>query len=159
MNKVRILVMDVDGTLTDGKIYMGESGELMKAFSIKDGFAIHDLLPQHNIIPVILTGRSSKIIENRARELGISHVIQGSTNKVEALQKLSEEIGCSLSEVAYIGDDLGDYDVMKLCGKKGCPNDAVASVRDICDFVSLYNGGDGAVREFAEWVILYNEDE
>ena len=75
--KIKLFVMDVDGTLTDGKIYMGENGEIMKAFNVKDGYAIAHMLPEMEIIPVIITGRKSKIVENRAKELGITELYQG----------------------------------------------------------------------------------
>ena len=81
MGKIKYLVMDVDGTLTDGKIYMGENGEVMKAFNIKDGYAISYFLPSNGIIPIVITGRKSKIVENRCKELGITEVHQGCIDK------------------------------------------------------------------------------
>ena len=83
--------MDIDGTLTDGKIYIGFSGEVMKAFDVKDGYAIHDLLPKHNIVPVIVTGRTSVIVENRAKELGIQELYQGIHDKTKILNQIIEK--------------------------------------------------------------------
>lgn len=155
MNKIKYLVMDVDGTLTDGKIYMGNDGELCKAFCIKDGCGIHDILIPAGIEPVIITGRSSRILENRCRELGITKLYQGISNKIEKLDEVLQ--GGSYSEVAYIGDDINDLSCMlplkKAGGIVGCPADAAKQVSDIADFVSLKNGGDGAVREFIEWLV------
>lgn len=149
---IRYLVMDVDGTLTDGKIYMGNDGEVMKAFSIKDGCGIHDILIPSGIIPVIITGRVSKIVGNRCREIGIKEIHQGVSNKIEKLLSITND----LSAVAYIGDDINDLSCMKRVkeagGKIGCPADAVQKVINIADFVSGKNGGDGAVREFVEWL-------
>lgn len=145
--------MDVDGTLTDGKIYMGNDGEVMKAFSIKDGCGIKDILIPQGIMPVIITGRRSKILENRCAEIGIETVYQGIGDKVEMLKKVCKDIGM----VAYIGDDINDLPAMKLVkesgGVVGCPGDAVDAVKGIADYVCVRNGGDGAVREFLEWII------
>ena len=158
MNRIKYLIMDVDGTLTDGKIYMGNDGELCKAFSIKDGCGIHDILIPAGIEPVIITGRSSKILENRCKELGIEKLYQGVSNKIEKLDEVLQ--GGSYSEVAYIGDDINDLSCMKVIkeagGVVGCPADAASEVLDITDYVSVKNGGDGAVREFIEWLLRAN---
>ena len=150
---IKYLVMDVDGTLTDGKIYMGNDGEMMKAFSIKDGCGIHDILLPAGITPVIITGRNSKILENRCSEIGITEIYQGVSNKIEKLFSITED----LSAVAYIGDDINDLSAMnpikKAGGKIGCPTDAVQKVKDIADFISYKKGGDGAVREFIEYIV------
>lgn len=144
--------MDVDGTLTDGKIYMGNDGEMMKAFDVKDGCGIHDIAIPSGIIPVIITGRSSKILENRCKEIGIENVYQGINNKVEKLFEISED----LSSVAYIGDDTNDLPCMELIkaagGLIGCPADAAKIVVDIADYVCKRTGGNGSVREFIEWI-------
>lgn len=159
MSKIRLLIMDVDGTLTDGKIYMSDQGELVKAFDIKDGSGIHDLLPQAGIIPAIITGRKSKIVENRCQELGISHCYQGCRDKAAKLAELAEALGIRKDErgvypeIAYVGDDIIDLPCMRLCGIVGCPADAANEVKDIADFVSPRKGGDGAVREFIEWLL------
>lgn len=150
---IKYLVMDVDGTLTDGKIYMSNDGEMMKAFSIKDGCGIHDILIPAGITPVIITGRSSKIVENRCGEIGIKEIHQGISNKIEKLLSITDD----LSSVAYIGDDINDLSCMKPVkeagGKIGCPADAVKKVKELADFISTKNGGDGAVREFIEWLV------
>lgn len=151
-SNIRYLIMDVDGSLTDGKIYIGPSGEAMKAFSVKDGYAINHLLPDNGIIPVIITGRSSEIVSRRCGELGITEVYQGVENKLRMLRTITED----LSKAAYFGDDIPDLDCMKEIisagGIAGCPADAVSEVRDTCDYVCTQNGGDGALREFVEWL-------
>lgn len=150
---IKYLVMDVDGTLTDGKIYMGAHGEMMKAFNIKDGCGIHDIAILGGIIPVIITGRTSEIVKKRCGELGIQQVYQGIKNKIEQLNSIADD----LSQVAYIGDDINDLSCMipvkEAGGVVGCPADAVERVKEISDFVALHNGGDGAVRDFIEWII------
>lgn len=156
-NKIKYLVMDVDGTLTDGKIYMGVDGEVFKAFDIKDGYGIHDLLLPSGIVPVILTGRGSSILLNRCEELGIKRVFQNVHNKLEELTKFVKDEGNSLSNVAYMGDDLNDASCMKAVieagGLTGCPKDAVKEIRKLAKFRSKYNGGNGAVREFIEYLV------
>ena len=145
--------MDVDGTLTDGKIYMGNEGEVMKAFSIRDGYGIHDIALKAGIIPVIITGRTSKAVLNRCNELGIVEIHQGISNKIEKLLSVTR----NLSTVAYIGDDLNDLSCMisvkEAGGLVGCPRDAVEKIVELADFVSNHNGGNGAVRDFIEWII------
>ena len=154
--------MDVDGTLTDGKIYIGNEGELFKAFDIKDGCGIHDILPKYDIIPVIITARTSKILENRCKELNITHLYQGCRNKRDKMIDVALEYNLSLNEkgvienTAYIGDDILDLQCMEIAAIKGCPADAVNEVINVCDFVSSRNAGNGAVREFIEWIVKYN---
>lgn len=150
---IKYLAMDVDGTLTDGKINMSAQGEVFKSFSVKDGYAIHEILPKFNIIPVIITGRESDIVSNRSREMGVKSVFQGVSDKTETLKSVINDF----SQVAYMGDDLNDIECMKAVkaagGIVGCPADAAKEVKDIADFVSNKNGGDGAVREFIDWLI------
>lgn len=153
MKNPKFLVMDVDGTLTDGKIYMGNMGEVMKAFDIKDGCGIHDIAIPAGIIPVIITGRSSKILDNRCHELGITEVHQGISDKLAKLSELAND----LSLVAYIGDDINDLTCMRAVkeagGIIGCPADAVRDVQMLSDYVCKKKGGSGAVREFIDWIM------
>jgi 3-deoxy-D-manno-octulosonate 8-phosphate phosphatase (KDO 8-P phosphatase) len=152
-SKIKLLVMDVDGTLTDGKINMGPDGEVFKSFDIKDGYGINEMLPAHGIVPAIITGRTSKIVENRARELHITELYQGRHDKLDTLKSLMEKYECSRENVAYIGDDVLDIVCMRECGLVGCPADSCQQVKEIADFVCSKNGGDGAVREFIEHII------
>ncbi|NLV88196.1 MAG: HAD-IIIA family hydrolase [Tissierellia bacterium] len=151
-NKIKMVVMDVDGTLTDGKIYMGKDGEVFKAFNAKDGLRIRQL-PKFGIIPVIITGRQSSILTRRAEELGISEVYQGISNKPKVLNTLLDKYGLEYANIAYIGDDENDYTAMSLCGVKGCPRDAAHAILNIADFVSKRDGGNGAVRDFLDFIL------
>lgn len=150
--RIKALVMDVDATLTDGSLYIGEHGECIKKFHVRDGYAIHDMLPEMGIIPIIITGRKSQIVLCRCRELGIVHVIQGSTDKVSDLNRILEEENIALEETAYIGDDVNDLQCMQMVGVCGCPGDAVREIKQISDYVSDKMGGNGAVRDFVEWI-------
>lgn len=113
--EIKLLVLDVDGTLTDGKIYMSATGELMKAFNIKDGYALAHLR-DFGIDPVIITGRKSEIVTQRCKELNIQELYQGVSNKLFCLRKVCDKYNTSLSQVAYIGDDVNDLLCMHHCG-------------------------------------------
>lgn len=161
---IKMLIMDVDGTLTDGRIYMGSSGEIMKAFDIKDGYAIYEMLPANGIVPVVITGRKSDIVTNRCSELGVKEVYQGCLDKKRKMKELAEKYKLSINEegvieeCAYIGDDLLDVPGMELAGVCGCPADAADEVKNISDYISSYKGGNGAVRDFIEWLTLKNRN-
>ena len=150
MSKIKLLVMDVDGTLTDGKIYMGNDGEVMKAFDVKDGCGIKDILPTLGITPVIITGRVSKIVENRAKEIGITELHQGVRDKLAVLKEVAEKYDATPDEIAYIGDDINDLECIKYCGFTACPADAVEEVKKLCQFISKLQAGHGAVRDIIE---------
>lgn len=155
--------MDVDGTLTDGRIFMGQDNEIMKSFSVRDGFAIKEMLPQRGILPVIISGRKSSIVVNRCKELGIKYLFEGIKDKKNALDSFllekgkSDGVEYSFRNVAYIGDDIPDLtcmlEVKASGGIVGCPQDACIKVRKNSNFVSEYKGGEGAVRDFIEYVI------
>lgn len=149
---VKMFVIDVDGTLTDGKIYMSSHGEIMKAFSIKDGLGIKKL-QLCGVEPVILTGRSSEIVSLRSHELGITSIYQGIDNKLQKLKEICTEKGYLLKNTVYIGDDENDLDCMKSCGHSACTADAWISVKENVDYVSLFQGGEGAVRDYIEYLI------
>lgn len=149
--------MDVDGTLTDGKIYMGQNGELFKAFDIKDGFAIKEMLPTMGIVPVIITARESQIVEHRCMELGITELHQGCRDKIDKLRKVLKSYGqidnnvYDLSNVAYIGDDILDLQCIEPINNNGgftaCPADAAEEVLSVVSYKCIKNAGNGAVRE------------
>ena len=152
MADIKLFVMDVDGTLTDGKIHMGSNGEVMKSFNVKDGYGIAQILPKMGIIPVIITGRASDIVSKRAEELGIKHAYQGVHNKLSQLKNLCESLSVLPESIAYIGDDLNDIECIEFCGYTACPADAVGDVMREVDYICTLNGGNGAVREFIEYL-------
>lgn len=150
---MKLLFFDVDGTLTDGRLYMGPNGEVMKAFDIKDGYGIHEILPKYGIVPVIVTGRESSIVANRAAELGITELHQGKHDKLATVKAVIEKYGAAKNECAYFGDDILDIIGMEQCGVVGCPADAVDEVKRIANYVCSRDGGHGAAREFIEWLV------
>lgn len=149
---IKLLVLDVDGTLTDGKIYMSANGELMKVFNIKDGYALAHLR-EYGIEPIIITGRTSEIVRRRCEELGITELHQGVNDKASCLKVICEKRGLSTNRCAYMGDDLNDIDCMTICGHKAAPADAMKAVREKVDFVCEARGGEGAVREYCDYLI------
>lgn len=156
--RIKWLVMDVDGTLTDGRIILGSDGTEYKCFNVRDGYGIHDLLPRAGIIPVIITGRVSSIVDRRCKELGIEHVLQGEKNKKEAIKRVIPS--SELRLVAYIGDDLNDIEAMAYIhengGLIGCPSNADETVKQLADCVTLRQSGEGSVREYIEWLLYTN---
>ena len=160
--------MDVDGTLTDGKIYIGDAGEVFKAFEVKDGYGLKEILPKHEIVPVIITARNIRMLTNRCNELDIYELHQGIRKKICELEKIildySMKDYCeySFENIAYIGDDVLDLQCMTAVKENGgvvaCPNDAVRSVLEIADFICTKKGGEGAVREFIDWLVDMRRD-
>ena len=152
MRRIRLLILDVDGVLTDGGIYMGPGGEAMKRFDIKDGLGLV-LWHRAGGMTAILTGRTSKIVEDRAKDLHISAIRQGCTDKGSAYEELKSELNISDDEVAYIGDDLIDLPVMRKVGLPVAVADAVLETRDAARLVTTHAGGYGAVRETVERIL------
>lgn len=156
LEKIKILAMDVDGTLTDGRVYYSKNGEELKAFSIRDGLGI-EILQKNGISTAIVTSESSQIISSRATRLKIKHVILGSKNKKKDLLNLAEEIGINIDEIAFIGDDLNDIPAIEVVGVSACPSNSVKYVKEKVDYICKNEGGNGAVREFIELILEAKE--
>ncbi|NVJ58898.1 MAG: 3-deoxy-manno-octulosonate-8-phosphatase KdsC [Gammaproteobacteria bacterium] len=150
--KIQLLIMDVDGVLSDGKVYYSNNGDELKSFNIKDGLGIK-LLHKNNIKTAIITGRHSAIVERRANELGITHVYQGAQDKRAAFDKILNDENLTAEQVAHVGDDLPDLPLMKKAGLGIAVADANAFVRQNADWVTSTIGGAGAVREIAELLL------
>ena len=153
---IELIVLDVDGTLTDGNIIYSTSGEELKNFNVKDGLAIASWTKKYNKKAAIITGRDSVLVEKRAKELGITHIYQGVDNKDEILENILKEEGLSWDEVAGIGDDLNDYRMLKKVGLSFTLNDGVQDLKDIVDVITSLDGGNGAVREMIEYIIKFD---
>jgi 3-deoxy-D-manno-octulosonate 8-phosphate phosphatase (KDO 8-P phosphatase) len=149
---LRLLVLDVDGVLTDGGLWTTESGEVLKRFDVRDGLGIR-LLQQAGLEVAWLSGGKSGATEQRARYLGIAHVLTGVGDKPAALTALQAQLGVSREESAFVGDDLNDLAVRPAIGLLVCTADAVAPLRQGADWVLDRNGGDGAVRRLAEEIL------
>lgn len=149
---IKLLLLDVDGVLTDGLLYYGQAGETMKTFHARDGLGIR-LLLENGITVGLITGRSSKIVEHRAEELGIPHVYQGRLNKLDALKELMETLKIDLTDVAFMGDDIIDLPILSRVGLSACPQDAHSTIQKTVHFISQYPGGRGAVRELCDLLL------
>ncbi len=161
MENIKILVLDVDGTLTNGKLhidnYLDSYANEGKSFHVRDGFAIVNWIKLGGEV-AILTGKFSNIVAKRAEELGIKYVIQASKNKSRDLKELLEKLNLDFSNVAYMGDDVNDIGVMRKVALSACPADAVEEVKELVNikFISSKKGGEGAVREFLEYIMKQN---
>lgn len=151
--RVKLLVMDVDGTLTDGAMYYSENGEQLKRFNTRDGMGI-TLLHKANIQTAIITSEHSPIVVRRAEKLRIQEVMLGSKDKTTTLLDMARRLDFVPEDIAYIGDDVNDLHVMRLCGFSACPVDAVQTIRETAHLVLQKTGGNGAVREFAEFILV-----
>lgn len=149
---VRLAIFDVDGVLTDGTLYIGAQGEAFKAFNILDGHGVK-MLQAAGITTAIISGRSSEAVSRRAAELGIAHVVQGSSDKVAALDELVAALGLEASACAFVGDDLPDLGAMRRCGFAVAVANATDGVKAAAHYVTRASGGRGAVREFCELVL------
>jgi len=149
---IELIVLDVDGTMTDSRITYSENGDEIKSFNVKDGLAITSWRKLGRQVAII-TGRSSKIVARRAKELHIEHFYQGVDNKREVLDRLLEKLDLSMDNVAAIGDDLNDLSMLKAAHISFVPRDASAYVDKIAHVILTKKGGNGAVREMIEYLI------
>lgn len=152
LTRIRLFAMDVDGTLTNGKIYMGNKGEVMKAFEAKDGLGIK-MLMKRGIIPAIITGRESDIVLNRCREIGIEEICQGVREKDTVLHALMQKYGLTKEQVAYIGDDINDISALKEAGVAFAPADCARQILPYVDIHLTRRAGDCPVREAIDMIL------
>lgn len=151
---IRLILLDVDGCMTDGRIIYNEKGEEIKNFNVKDGFIIRSWLTMGHHVAII-TGRESAIVANRAKELRIPYVLQGVKDKLAVAKKLCKELGLESHEVAAIGDDLNDYTMLQWAGKGYTPKNGVHHLHAVATVLENV-GGDAVVREMIEKVIDHN---
>ncbi|MGD9971067.1 MAG: KdsC family phosphatase [Sulfuricurvum sp.] len=154
---IRLLILDVDGCMTEGKIIYTHEGVELKNFNVKDGFAIKAWVKMGHLAAII-TGRDSSIVAHRAKELDIPHLYQGVKDKRSVAMQLCEELGIEANEVAVIGDDLNDYRLLQWAGMAFTPNDGSDYVKRIATVLER-KGGDACVREMIEKVIRLNGEE
>ncbi len=151
--KIKMLVFDVDGVMTDGSITYDENGVEYKTFNAKDGHGIIRM-NKSGFITAIITARNNGTVEHRARNLNFTELYQGCKFKLPALEELLKKYNLTLENVSYMGDDLPDICILEKVGLACCPNDAVEEVKEICNFVSSKNGGRGAVRELCDFILV-----
>lgn len=149
---IKLVVLDVDGVLSDGKLYFSANGDELKSFNIMDGLGIK-MLMRNGITVAIITGRTSPLTERRARDLGIPHLIQGREDKLVALSELCQQLGISLENTAYMGDDLPDLSAIRAVNLGVCVPNGNAFVQKHADWVTTREGGYGAVRELTDLIL------
>lgn len=152
---IQLIVLDVDGCLTNGQIIYTNSGEELKAFNVKDGLAIKNAA-KLGIKVAIITGRKSAIVEKRAQELEVEYLFQGVKNKLQCLEEIIQKMEIELKNVAALGDDLNDLKMLKQCGLSASPNDGSIYVVKEVDIRLNQKGGEGAAREFIEYIFKVN---
>jgi 3-deoxy-D-manno-octulosonate 8-phosphate phosphatase (KDO 8-P phosphatase) len=152
IRKVKLLILDVDGVLTDGRIVIDDAGLESKEFDVKDGHGLK-ILMRFGIAVVLLSGRRSRVVEHRAADLGIAEVHQGILNKAEAFAEILKRRDMIPEEAAYVGDDVIDIPLLRRAGFSVAVADAVPEVRQIADYVTQHGGGRGAVREVCEVIL------
>lgn len=158
MNKknIRLFLTDCDGCLTDGGMYYTESGDEFKKFNTLDGMGFQ-LLREQGILTGIITGENTKIVERRAQKLKVDFLRQGVKDKLSAIREICAEHNINLSEIAYVGDDINDYEVIKAVGYGCSVNNAIEKVKKEAKYISQKNGGSGAVREIIDWILEAGE--
>jgi 3-deoxy-D-manno-octulosonate 8-phosphate phosphatase (KDO 8-P phosphatase) len=152
LRRVQLLVLDVDGVLTDGRLFYGPKGEALKAFHVRDGHGIKQVAAA-GITVAIISGRKSAAVATRARELGIKHVTQGATDKLAALTRLAKKLSVALEHCACLGDDTPDAPILEVAGLGIAVADAHADALAVADLVTTRPGGHGAVREVCDWLL------
>jgi 3-deoxy-D-manno-octulosonate 8-phosphate phosphatase (KDO 8-P phosphatase) len=150
--RVRLVVLDVDGVLTDGRLYYGADGESLKVFDVRDGHGIK-MLAAHGVETAILSARSSPIVSRRARELGVERVLQGRGDKAAGFRELLEATGVAADAAAVVGDDLPDLPALRAAGFAATVDDARDEVKAIAHWVAPQRGGRAAVRAVAEFIL------
>jgi len=154
---IELLILDVDGCLTDGKIIYSNSGDESKNFNVKDGLAITSWIKLGHHVAII-TGRRSQLVERRAKELGITHLHQGIKDKASLLNNLSEELNIPLRNMAAMGDDLNDYKMLSMVGLSFTPQNGSKHLKSVVNRVCNADGGEGAVREMIEEIFEINDE-
>ncbi len=153
--KIKLAAFDVDGVMTDGSLTYLPDGSQIKTFNAKDGQGIV-MLNKAGILTAIITAKDSGAVRERAKTLGITKLFVGQKNKKKALDELMSEFNLTREEIAYMGDDYPDLCVIREAGLTSCPNDAISEVKSAVSFVSAYDGGKGAVREFCDFILASN---
>ncbi len=153
--KIKVILTDVDGVLTDTGIYYGQEGEAFKRFSIRDGMGVERLRKYAGVETIIITGENSNTVKTRAEKLKIKEFYLGVNKKEEVLEIIKKKNGFEKENIAYIGDDSNDFEVMKLVGFTATPADGMNFIKDISDYVCETKAGYGAYREFAELILAF----
>jgi len=149
---IKLFVCDIDGVFSDGRIYLGNNGEELKAFHTKDGYGVK-ALGASGVDVAVITGRTSAIVQTRMSALNVKHIVQGEENKLPALKAMLAALKLAPEQVAYIGDDMPDFDCLNYVGFSIAVNDAHPAILKSCDYITYTRGGFGAVRETCDIIM------
>jgi len=152
MQRIKLFVCDIDGVFSDGRIYLGNNGEELKAFHTKDGYGIK-ALGASGVDVAVITGRKSNIVQTRMTALNVKHIVQGEENKLPALKAMIASLALTPEQVAYIGDDMPDFECLNYVGLSIAVSDAHPAILKVCDYITYTRGGFGAVRETCDLIM------
>ena len=156
VKKIKIVLTDVDGVLTDGGVYFSSKGESLKKFNMRDGMGV-ELLHKNNIKTVLITKENSKIVKKRGKKIKADGIFMGITDKKKYLSKIKKKFLLETKNIAYIGDDVNDLEIMKSVGFSATPSDGHITIKQISDYICKNNGGNGAFREFVDLILEYQK--
>ena len=156
-SKIRLLVFDVDGVMTDGSITYDQNGLEYKTFNAKDGHGLAKMI-KYGFMTAVITGRRNGTVDRRSEDLHFTEVYQGVKNKLPILEAIMQKYELDYSQVSYMGDDEPDMPILEKVSISACPSDAVEPVKQICNFVSTKSGGHGAVRELCDFIFESQKD-
>jgi 3-deoxy-D-manno-octulosonate 8-phosphate phosphatase (KDO 8-P phosphatase) len=151
-SKIKVVLTDVDGVLTDGGMYYSNKGDIMKKFHVRDGMGV-TLLRKNTIPTIIVTKEKNEIIKQWSKKMKIDKLLMGIINKEAVLEKICQNYDVQASEICYIGDDINDLGLLKLVGLSATPSDGITEAQKICDYVCENNGGNGVFREVANMIL------
>ncbi|MBE8607844.1 KdsC family phosphatase [Vibrio sp. OPT10] len=157
-NNIKMVLLDVDGVMTDGSIYINQDGEFFKSFNVKDGLAI-ELLRSHSILVGVISGKASSALDTRCQQLGFDEIITGCKNKLPALMNICSKYEITSDQIAFLGDDVLDIPIFEKVGLAVAPIDAHSLAIDSADWVSSLEGGKGMVREFVDLLLVTQLDK
>lgn len=152
LKKIRAVVLDIDGVISPQSVYIGENGNPLRMINVKDGYAIQ-LAVKHDIVVAVISGGKSNAMAKRLGALGVTDIIMSAAVKADYFQLVLDKHQLSPEQVLYMGDDIPDYDIMRLCGLPCCPHDAATDIKGISKYISQLNGGEGCVRDVLEQVL------
>lgn len=155
LEKIKLVIADNDGVFTDNGVFYSTEGEVFKRFSIRDGMGVERLRKYAGVETIIITGEESGSVKARAKKLKINEYYLGIKKKQDLLESILKKNNVAAEEIAFIGDDSNDFEIMKLVGFRATPNDGMSFIKEICDYVCENKGGNGAFRELAELIIAF----
>jgi len=156
LSNINTLIFDVDGVISDGSVWTTAEGEQIRRMNIKDGYALQHAIKKDFLI-IIISGGTSENVRMRLKSLGIKEIHLGARNKMTVFQEMVEKYQLNLDEILYMGDDIPDYPLMCKVGFSACPNNAANEIKNISDYISSKNGGEGCVRDILEQVLKIHD--